>query len=72
VKAVFHGHSHVWKRYERQGIPVVNLPTTAHIWTPDQPIGWVDASFRKDGMDLTLKAFSGNREEDGKVFSYTW
>lgn len=72
VKAIFHGHSHRWVLYERQGIKIINLPTTAHIWTTDQPIGWVDAVWRKDGMDLTLKAFAGNREEDGKVFSYNW
>jgi 3',5'-cyclic-AMP phosphodiesterase len=72
VKAIFHGHSHEWRRYERQGIPIINLPTTAHIRSPEQPIGWVDAVFRKDGMDLTLRAFGGNRKEDGKTVAYTW
>lgn len=72
VQAIFHGHSHRWVRYERQGIPIINLPTMAHIWTPDQPLGWVDAQFHKTGMDLTLRAFAGNREEDGKTFSYAW
>jgi 3',5'-cyclic AMP phosphodiesterase CpdA len=72
VKAIFHGHSHAWKRYERQGMPIINLPTTAHIRSPEQPIGWVDAVFRRDGMDLSLRAFGGNRNEDGKTFSYAW
>ena len=72
VKAIFHGHSHAWRRYERQGISIINLPTTAHIRGPEQPIGWVDAVFRKGGMELTLRAFGGNRDEDGKTFSYEW
>jgi len=72
VKAVFHGHAHAWTRRERQGVSVIGLPTTAHIRDPKQPIGWVEAVFRKDGMDLTLRAFAGNREEDGKTYSHTW
>ena len=72
VKAIFHGHAHAWKRYEYRGIPIISLPTTAHIRGPEQPIGWVEALFRNDGMDLTLRAFSGNRDEDGKTVSYAW
>lgn len=72
VKALFHGHSHRWEISERQGIHIVNLPTSAHIWTPDQPIGWVDTRFRKDGMELTLHAFAGNTAESGKSFGFAW
>ncbi len=72
VKAVFHGHSHEWKRYEHRGVTIINLPTTAHVRSPEQPIGWVEGVFRKDGMDLTLRAFGGNRDEDGKTFPYKW
>jgi 3',5'-cyclic-AMP phosphodiesterase len=72
VRAIFHGHSHRWQRYELQGIQIINLPAVGHIWTPEQPLGWVSAEFRQDGMRLTLNAFSGNREEDGKVFDYSW
>ena len=72
VKAIFHGHSHRWQVYERQGIPVINLPTSAHIWTPDQPIGWVDATFKQDGMRLELNAFGGNTAENGKEFAFNW
>jgi len=72
VRALMHGHSHRWQRYELSGIPVVNLPAMGHIWTPEQPLGWVEAEFRSSGMSLKLHAFSGNREEDGKSFDYTW
>jgi hypothetical protein len=57
---------------EQQGIHIVNLPTSAHIWTPDQPLGWVDTRFHSGGMQLTLHAFAGNTAEDGKTFDMTW
>ena len=72
VKALIHGHSHRWELYERQGIKIINLPTVAHIWTPDQPIGWVDAHFRADGMTFTLKAFAGNTADNGKTVEWKW
>ncbi|GMW03293.1 MAG: hypothetical protein AMXMBFR84_44270 [Candidatus Hydrogenedentota bacterium] len=72
VKLLIHGHSHRWQIYDHDGLPIVNLPTSAHIWTPDQPIGWVDADFRRDGATLTLHAFAGNREQDGKSFDFSW
>jgi len=37
-----------------------------------QPVGWVAASFRLDGVDLTLHAIGGNRKEDGKTTSIEW
>lgn len=72
VRAIFHGHSHRWNTYERQGIPIINLPTSAHIWTPDQPIGWVDAIFRPGGIHLTLHAFAGNTTDTGRTFDFEW
>ncbi|HRK35095.1 MAG TPA: metallophosphoesterase [Candidatus Hydrogenedentes bacterium] len=72
LKALFYGHSHRWEIGKREGIHTINLPTAAHIWTPDQPIGWVDARFRADGMALTMHAFAGNRALDGQVFEFNW
>jgi 3',5'-cyclic AMP phosphodiesterase CpdA len=72
VKALFYGHSHRWEIAERQGIRIVNLPTSAHIWDQVQPIGWVETRFRPDGMELTLHAINGNKSEDGKVFDLPW
>lgn len=72
VKALFYGHSHRWEISERQGIHTINLPTSAHIWTPEQPIGWVETRFRRDGLTLRLHAIGGNTEEDGKDFDLSW
>lgn len=72
VKALFYGHSHRWELSEQQGIRLVNLPTSAHVWDPQQPIGWVETRFRKDGMQLTLHAINANKAEDGKVFDIPW
>jgi Icc protein len=72
VKVIFYGHSHRWDVAERQGIQTINLPTSAHIFDPKQPIGWVDAHFRKDGMKLTLHTIGGNTEQDGRVVDVAW
>jgi len=72
VKAIFHGHSHAWRRYEHGGIPIINLPTTAHIRSEEDPIGWVDARFTRGGMDLTLRTIGGNQSDNGETYSYTW
>lgn len=72
VKAIFHGHDHAWRRYERDGIPIISLPTTAHIRSPEEPIGWVEGVFSRGGMDLTLWTVGGNQANNGTTYSYTW
>ena len=72
VKAIFHGHSHRWNRYEMEGIQIVNLPAVGHIWAPEDPLGWVEAEFRQEGMRIRLHTFGGNQDEDGKSFDYAW
>jgi len=67
VKAVFYGHSHQWKLTERQGLRLVNLPAVGYNFADSEPVGWVDARFRADGVNLTLHARGGNRDQDGKI-----
>lgn len=69
VKAVFCGHAHVW-RQERVGrLHVVTLPSLGYEFSGREPVGWVEALFRRDGVDLTLRALAGNREADGRTVS---
>lgn len=71
VKAVFYGHLHRWERCERGGVHVVSLPTTAHVFRPDEPQGFVVADLREDGVDLTLHAFDGHAKDRQRV-TLTW
>jgi 3',5'-cyclic-AMP phosphodiesterase len=72
VKAVFHGHAHVWAVGRRDGLHVVGLPAVGYSFSDAQPVGWVDARFRSDEVSLTLRAVGGNRENDGRTTRLEW
>jgi 3',5'-cyclic AMP phosphodiesterase CpdA len=72
VKAVVHGHAHVWAIARRDGLPVVSLPALGYNFDDAQPVGWVDARFGADGVALTLRATAGNRADDGKTTRLEW
>lgn len=72
VKAIFYSHSHVWNIGERQGVKLINLPALGYNFWEDQPVGWVDARFRRTGVELTLHTIAGNRAQDGQTSRITW
>jgi Icc protein len=72
VKAIFHGHAHVWALGRRDRLPLVSLPALGYTFDDSQPVGWVDARFRADGVSLTLRAVAGNRADDGKETFLAW
>ena len=72
VKAIIYGHSHEYAYAEHQGIHLVNLPAVGYNFADREPVGWVDAHFNPAGVDLTLKAFGGNRAKDGQTTSLLW
>jgi Icc protein len=72
VKAIFHGHAHVWSVGRRDRLPVVSLPALGYSFDDAQPVGWVDARFRADGVSLTQRAVAGNRADDGKQTLLSW
>jgi Icc protein len=72
VKAIFYGHSHRWEITERQGVNLINLPSIGYNFTASEPVGWVDARFRSDGVELTLRAIAGNRAQDGQTSRIAW
>ena len=72
VKALFHGHAHVWRMGRRDGLHVVGLPALGYNFDDAQPVGWVDARLRADGASLILRAVAGNRAEDGKTTVLEW
>jgi 3',5'-cyclic AMP phosphodiesterase CpdA len=72
VKSIIYGHSHVWALSERERIKLINLPAVGYNFQDKDPVGWVEAAFRPEGVDLILHAIAGNRAEDGKATTVRW
>jgi hypothetical protein len=72
VKAIFYGHSHEYAFAENDGVHLVNLPAVGYNFKDTEPVGWVDARFTAQGVELVLKAFTGDRSKDGKATSLVW
>jgi 3',5'-cyclic AMP phosphodiesterase CpdA len=72
VKAIFYGHSHVWELGRHGHLQLINLPAVGYNFSDQQPVGWVDARFQPEGVELTLHAFGGNRADDGKTSRIKW
>jgi 3',5'-cyclic AMP phosphodiesterase CpdA len=72
VKAVIFGHTHVWSHRKQADIHFVNLPTTAYVFDPQQPAGWVDAYLRPTGMTLQLHAITPNHPKDKQTLELAW
>jgi 3',5'-cyclic-AMP phosphodiesterase len=72
VKAIFYGHSHVWSLTERQRVKLINLPAVAYNFRDQDPLGWVEASFDRKGVELTMRAFAGNTADNGRKFTLKW
>lgn len=74
AKAHFWGHSHYW------GVEVgkegdyhrVNLPTTAYIFKPDAPQGWVRASLNPKGMAIELRCIDSTNPKHGETHQFVW
>ncbi len=72
VKAIFYGHSHNYAYDQWEGIHLVNLPAVGYNFRDSEPVGWVDARLRQEGAALTLRAFGGNLDKNGKTVNLTW
>lgn len=72
VKAVFYGHSHEYKYDKLDGIHLVNQPAVGYNFSDNEPVGWIEAKFSKEGAALTLKAFGGNRHQHNKTTTIDW
>jgi 3',5'-cyclic-AMP phosphodiesterase len=72
VKAIFYGHSHVWAITQRDHVKLINLPAVGYNFRDQDPVGWVDARFDENGVDLTLRALGGNKSGDRKITRVDW
>src|SRR3989475_3369554 len=72
VKAIIYGHSHKYAFSQEDGIHLINISALGYNFSDEEPVGWVDAVFAAKGVELKLRAFAGNRADDGKTRSLTW
>jgi hypothetical protein len=72
VKAVFFGHTHTWRRWEDDGIHMVNLPAVAYSFQAGAPLGWVRAMPSAKGLAIELRSLDGKHADHGKTIELTW
>lgn len=72
VKAYIFGHAHVWKILQKHGIHLINLPTTAWRFDATQPCGWVLATFRDNGVNLTLRSIEPEHRKHNELVELAW
>ena len=59
VKAFLFGHNHFWGAFQRDGIHLVNLPSTAWTFLPVYPTGWVEMTLEPKGAELRVRRIGG-------------
>jgi 3',5'-cyclic-AMP phosphodiesterase len=72
VKALLYGHTHVWKVEKREDLHCVNLPTTAYVFRPGEPTGWVDAFLSETGMRLELRCLDNTHLKNREKHDLIW
>lgn len=72
VKALFYGHTHIWRCAEQDGLHLVNLPAAAYPFAKTEVTGWVDCKLRDGGAALELRAIDTQHLAHGKVTELTW
>ena len=72
VKAYFFGHSHRWSVTQHDGLYLVNIPTTAWLFQPTQPRGWVDTQLAANGATLTLHSLDRKHPKQGERHALKW
>ncbi len=73
VKAWVYGHTHNWKiSRDESGLHLVNLPPVSYIFRPGDPMGWVHATLRPDGMKLELRCLDPQHKDQGQIVDLKW
>lgn len=72
VKALFFGHTHRWRRAERAGIHLINLPPVAYLFDAESPNGWAELQLRDGGALLTLHALDPRHRQQVEKVELNW
>ncbi|MGH9673273.1 MAG: hypothetical protein ACRD44_08830, partial [Bryobacteraceae bacterium] len=70
VKAILCGHGHEYSYHADDDLHIIYLPALGYAY--NEPVGWLDAVFRKEGADFTLRAIGGDMSQNGKTRSLRW
>jgi len=73
VKAWIFGHTHHWNiSQDESGLHLVNLPPVSYIFREGDPMGWVHATLRPDGMKLELRCLDPQHKDQGQIVDLKW
>lgn len=72
VKAMIFGHTHHWGVDQIDNIHLINLPALGRIFQKEEPLGWVDATLRPDGMKIELRALDTTHKAHGETHNLKW
>jgi len=72
VKAIFYGHSHIYKITEKENLKLINLPAVGYNFIDSQPVGWVEAKITANSGIFTLHAIGGDINKNGNISELKW
>lgn len=72
VKALFFGHTHVWKVEKKDDIHLVNLPAVGYPFKDSEVTGWVDAKLTDRGMTMTMHSLEPKHALHMKATELIW
>jgi Icc-related predicted phosphoesterase len=73
VKAYFFGHTHHWSvKQDESGIHLINLPTSAYVFSEGVANGWVHATLRDGGVRLELRCLDKTHPDNGHIADLAW
>ena len=72
VKALIYGHTHHWEVKRREGMHCINLPATAYVFVQGDPIGWVDAHIKENGISLKLLCIDKKHAKYEETVDLIW
>ncbi|HOK76986.1 MAG TPA: metallophosphoesterase [Verrucomicrobiota bacterium] len=72
VKAIFYGHSHEWKITRDHGVALINIPALGYNFKDSEPVGWVEARFQSNGVNLELHPLTGTTQWQKQTRFVPW
>lgn len=72
VKAILHGHWHKLRRYDVDGLHVIQLPSIGLPLADGVPIGWLSATFTASGADFEMHPLAAPTSPIPSAFSLKW
>lgn len=72
VKSIIFGHIHHWGLYDVDGIHLISLPALGRVFRKEEPLGWVDAKLKPNGIALELRAIDTSHKAHGETHELKW